>query len=183
MATIKLALAKTLAYEGGYVNDPADAGGETIMGVARNMHPKWSGWAIIDKLKTSAHATPALITKAMRDSHMDLIESFYKTQFWDKMRLDELTHQLLAEQLFDIAVNHGVARAGQFLQTCLVTNIDGIIGANTISITNSNKDLPTLNNKIVRRRCEFYWSIWDNKPSQIKFMRGWQTRALGYIIA
>lgn len=33
------ALSKTLAHEGGYVNDPHDPGGETNMGISKRSYP------------------------------------------------------------------------------------------------------------------------------------------------
>ncbi|MDR1034997.1 MAG: hypothetical protein LBT40_00015 [Deltaproteobacteria bacterium] len=32
--------------EGGWANNPADSGGETFRGIARNFHKSWPGWAI-----------------------------------------------------------------------------------------------------------------------------------------
>ena len=40
-----------LKREGFYNNDPDDMGGETYRGVARNYHPQWEGWAIVDARK------------------------------------------------------------------------------------------------------------------------------------
>jgi type VI secretion system secreted protein VgrG len=31
----------TMTFEGGYANDPDDAGGETYMGISRRYHPDW----------------------------------------------------------------------------------------------------------------------------------------------
>ena len=45
MADFKVAFAKTIRFEGGYVNHKADKGGETYKGIARNFWPKWKGWA------------------------------------------------------------------------------------------------------------------------------------------
>ena len=47
----KEAIKKTLKYEGGYVNDKDDRGGETYRGVSRRYHPNWSGWKIVDEYK------------------------------------------------------------------------------------------------------------------------------------
>ena len=51
MADFEIAYGETEIREGGYVNDPADRGGETHRGVARKFHPKWPGWKIVDKYK------------------------------------------------------------------------------------------------------------------------------------
>ena len=51
MADFHKALKRTAKYEGGYVNDPADAGGETYKGISRRANPKWDGWQLIDAHK------------------------------------------------------------------------------------------------------------------------------------
>ena len=39
MAYFERAIDKTLAWEGGYVNDPKDPGGETKYGISKRAHP------------------------------------------------------------------------------------------------------------------------------------------------
>ena len=51
MAELNIAESKTLKWEGGYCNVAGDRGGETIFGIARNMHPKLSLWGIMDTYK------------------------------------------------------------------------------------------------------------------------------------
>ena len=50
MADLKIAEAKTLKWEGGYCNIPGDKGGETIFGIARNMHPDLKLWSNVSTL-------------------------------------------------------------------------------------------------------------------------------------
>ena len=40
-----------IKHEGYYANVEGDRGGETYMGVARNLHPDWEGWKYIDAYK------------------------------------------------------------------------------------------------------------------------------------
>lgn len=40
-----------IKHEGYYANINGDRGGETYMGVARNLHPDWEGWEYIDAYK------------------------------------------------------------------------------------------------------------------------------------
>lgn len=51
MAEFAKAYKKLEVAEGGYVNDPDDAGGETYKGVSRKANPNWIGWIILDDLK------------------------------------------------------------------------------------------------------------------------------------
>jgi lysozyme family protein len=41
----------TKMFEGGYVDDPSDSGGETIFGVSRASFPNWPQWARVDAFK------------------------------------------------------------------------------------------------------------------------------------
>lgn len=105
------ALEFTLQHEGGYVNDPADPGGETIYGISRRAHPEpWAGGR-------PTKATAALI---------------YRRDYWDACRCDELPAPV-AVVVFDTAVNCGCRRAVQFLQRAIGTKDDGVIGPITIA--------------------------------------------------
>ena len=53
MANFDAAYQKTAAHEGGYVNDPDDAGAETYKGISRRFNPSWIGWAKIDEMKVN----------------------------------------------------------------------------------------------------------------------------------
>ena len=109
MANFDEAFDITMGHEGGYVNDPNDAGGETYRGISRRYHPTWSGWNVIDDTKPHI-------------DHNELdpyVREFYEAHYWDRLRLDEFDDQEIAEEMFDTAVNMGVGRAGRFLQESL----------------------------------------------------------------
>ena len=51
MADFSKAIPKLLKKEGGYVNNPADRGGETYKGIARKYHKSAFMWTLIDRYK------------------------------------------------------------------------------------------------------------------------------------
>lgn len=51
MANFKEAINKTLKFEGGYVNDPDDSGGETFLGISRVNNKSWKGWKLLINVK------------------------------------------------------------------------------------------------------------------------------------
>lgn len=112
MADFKIAFGITNKNEGGYVNDPADHGGETYCGISRVNFPHWSGWGIIDNCKTMNHFPEIL--KAS-DLLPKLIEDFYKTNFWNPINGDNIPNQDLANQVYDASVNMGVHQALKLL--------------------------------------------------------------------
>lgn len=109
MADFEKAFKKIIANEGGYVNDKDDKGGETFMGITRKNHPKAAVWDIIDKYIDMYNSTYGLV-KYIKNNEvaMNSIKSIYKKQYWDKLLLDKINSQLIANELFDDCVNRGV---------------------------------------------------------------------------
>lgn len=109
MANFKEAFEKVVFNEGGYVNDPDDAGGETYMGISRKAHPNAIIWKHIDKI-TAKYKTPKTITKYLKQNKelTREIECIYKSDYWNIFNLDKEKSQRLAMQIFDNAVNRGV---------------------------------------------------------------------------
>src|SRR2546430_2773024 len=88
MANFDEAVKITLTWEGGYVNDPLDSGGETKFGISKRNHPSID----IESL------TP------------DDAKHIYKTEYWPTL-YDKITSQALGAKLFDMGVNQGVGTA------------------------------------------------------------------------
>lgn len=107
MANFKISIPKVLKYEGGYVNDPNDNGGETYKGISRKFWSKWEGWVIIDKYKKSKVNFPKVLDGDTK--LQDLILTFYKTNFWDKIGGDKINSQSIADLMFDGAINEGIS--------------------------------------------------------------------------
>lgn len=180
MANFDEAFDITMGHEGGYSNDPHDAGGETYRGIARNYHPSWSGWNVIDDTKPN-----------IDDDELDpYVREFYEANFWDRLRLDDFDDQDVANEMFDTAVNMGVSRAGKFLQECLnylnrneaLFNdlvVDGKIGPASLAALNeieSNGDEYVL--LVMLNVCQgrHYMEYMRKSPTQEKYARGWFSR-------
>lgn len=107
------AIAAVLREEGGYVNDPHDPGGETDFGISKRAYPD-----IDIKALTVAEA-----------------EAIYHRDYWAKIDGDALPAGLDLAVL-DFAVNSGVARAVEMLQSLLLVTRDGVIGPKTLAAIN-----------------------------------------------
>lgn len=121
MADFNIALAKVLKKEGGYVNDPADRGGETYKGIARKFHSDDLMWVYIDRYKDECHGINAEFKKKI-DSDKTItnqVALIYKKDYWNPFALDRVTNQKVAEQVFDDAVNRGVGAACKLCCTLL----------------------------------------------------------------
>lgn len=115
MANYKESFDKVILAEGGYVNDPDDTGGETYLGITRVHHPNAKMFKLIDEVKKSFNGkfTNRQMTAKLKTMPeiVDEARSIYKTQYWDKVKLDEVPSDKLAHQIFDMAVNAGVSLA------------------------------------------------------------------------
>ena len=163
MADFRPAYERMIRDEGGYVlhNVPGDRGGQTYAGIARNMHPKWVGWQHID----SGSMPPA-----------QLIQDFYKTNFWDDIRGDEIQNQVIASDIFNFYVNTG--RPAKVLAQLVVdVTPDGSFGPRTVAAINAADPekfvLAYALAKIAR-----YRDIVQRDRTQIKFLMGWINRTL-----
>ncbi len=136
----------------GYTCIAEDAGGETKFGIAKNANPD------VD-VKGMTLATA--------------MEIYYK-RYWTPISLDSFD-QKVAINLFDAAVNHGVAQAAKWLQRAVNTKPDGKIGSITIEAVKSADPL-ALCEKIIQSRETLFNNIVKNKPSQAKFLKGWLNR-------
>lgn len=112
--TFDQALQRVLRHEGGYVNDPADPGGETNFGI------------------TKAVAIQHGYAGQMKAIPMDMVAKIYRASYWDRVRADELP-AALRYPMFDAAVNSGAGQAVRWLQRALGVTVDGLIGPATIA--------------------------------------------------
>jgi len=174
MADFKQAYDLMIAHEGGYVNDPADPGGETYKGVARKMHSKWLGWHIIDLLKRQSGFPSNL------DAHAELqgeISLFYEGQFWDTLKADDITDQEIANTIFDFGVNAGIATTASLAQMIVGVKADGVIGPKSIAAINAFNPSHFLAAFTVAKIAR-YINIVKKRPSSRKYFYGWICRAL-----
>ena len=167
-----------IKHEGYYANVDGDRGGETYMGVARNLHPDWEGWQFIDAYKETYGKIPW-------NKHIDIpelncmVKEFYCHTFYEKFRIGGISNGSLQEIIFDWCVNsghwgaRGVQRVlNQFFDADL--KMDGIIGKQTLSAIN-DCDPRTLFVAIHRARVRYYHSI-SKKGKNHLFLEGWLKR-------
>ena len=167
MANFNNAFEIMIRNEGGYKlhNVKGDRGGQTYAGIARNYHPQWPGWRFID----SGNMDNADLTKSVWD--------FYKTNFWDKIKGDQITDQTIAETLFDFAVNAGHSTAIKLAQLVIDSTPDGIVGPNTLGKLNQF-DAEEFKVRYALAKVARYAEIVNRDRDQQKFLLGWINRTL-----
>ncbi|MFM0506699.1 glycoside hydrolase family 108 protein [Paraburkholderia sp. RL17-373-BIF-A] len=101
-----------IGNEGGYSNNAADPGGETMWGVTARV-ARASGYA-----------------GAMRDLPRDTAKAIAKKLYWDPLRLDEFDPRV-AFQIFDANYNGG--HPVIWMQGAAGAKVDGLLGPATIA--------------------------------------------------
>ena len=161
MTAFDQALAITLRFEGGYVNDEADKGGATNQGITQRVY---------DHYRNGLN----LPTQDVWDIAPGEVATIYKMWYWTPAHADALTPSL-AKVHFDSAVNHGVGRAMKFLQQCVGVTSDGFWGPQTFNAV-ASADQDALVAPYLALRIAFYHKIVAADATQAKFLPGWLKR-------
>lgn len=164
MADFERAYEKTLAKEGGYVLHTVanDRGGQTYAGISRRAHPHWPGWIIIDR---------------GQEPDADLVRHFYKLNYWQRIRGDDIARQEIADSFFDFAVNAGVKVATKMVQIIAGVTTDGKVGEKTLAALNSLQ-VEYFRASFALAKIARYRDIVAKDRTQLKFLLGWINRAL-----
>lgn len=93
-----------IGEEGGYVNDPADPGGETKYGISKRTYP----------------------TVDIAALTLDAAKSIYRRDYWDALGLDGRKYGP-ALVLFDCAVNQGIGAAKTLLSQVATSSLPFIV--------------------------------------------------------
>ena len=161
MANFTKAVDKVLLIEGGYVNHPLDRGGPTNWGITQKTYEKFVGRPVtIEEIKNMPRGNAVAI---------------YKSEYWDKIRGDNINDFGIAYALFDQAVNRGHISAAKQAQKVLGIYPDGQIGPETLKHINSY-DPKLFIQQYTDLSRKFYDDLVARDPSQIVFLNGWQRR-------
>jgi len=147
-----------LKHEGGYVYDPDDPGGETKFGISKRSYPD----------------------EDIKELTVERAKEIYWKDFWVPNRYEEIEYEPLAVKVFDVAVNLGSRRANMLLQEALcdigqLVDIDGIIGPQTLTATNSISGDFLLRAFVVEVG-SYYIDTALRVPKLRKFLYGWLFR-------
>jgi lysozyme family protein len=148
------AITRTLQHEGGYVNDPADPGGETNFGISKRAYPEVN----------IRNLTP----RQARD--------IYRRDYWNAPGYYGIKDCELACKVFDLGVNLGPRRATRLLQ--MAANllgaglvVDGRIGVNTLGAVNGCRHQRALLAALKYLAARHYIDL-----DQPRFLAGWLNR-------
>lgn len=168
--------------EGGYNDDPDDAGGATNYGISL----RYARGIGLDNNKDGVIDEEDIILVTAQQAFI-----LYKQDFYYKEGYDRLLKDFRAIML-DMAVMSGGARANILLQETLndmncrpELKEDGMIGPRTRSALQNvvnRYNMASVMNSLTIRRIEFYRQIVERRPSQAKFLSGWMNRAQEFLV-
>jgi len=166
MANFEQAFEKMIRDEGGFVlhTVPGDTGGMTYAGIARNKNPQWPGWTLLDHNENSPLLT-------------GMVRNFYKVEFWDRIRGDEIANQTVAESVFNFGVNTGMGVAVKLAQLIVGATPDGAVGDKTLQKFNSAEP-EAFKKAYALAKITRYADICNKNRTQSKFLLGWINRTL-----
>lgn len=152
-----LAIERTLAHEGGYVDDPNDPGGQTKFGISRRAYP---------------HIHISTLT---REQAIDL----YRRDYWIAPGFDRIDNPQISAKLFDLGVNTGTGRAVRLLQQAVnrfrrfeeKLAVDGRLGPATAEAVNNFRHPDALLMALRIEAGNYYFFIGNPR-----FLAGWLNR-------
>jgi lysozyme family protein len=143
------AFASICGIEGGYSNNPADTGGETMYGITERV-ARANGY-----------------DGDMKSLPLSTAKTIAKSEYWDKYQCDQFDARI-GYQVFDAAFNGG--HPALWLQKSSGATQDGVIGAGTIAAVRASDPM-----KIIMRFCAYHAQYYAalKKP---EFINGWCNR-------
>lgn len=154
-----------LGREGGFVDDPEDAGGRTNFGITQ---------------------TTADDMELGDVEYLTYNEAFaaYRRMFAE-WRIDQMTEFHTFALVADCCVNHGSGRGIKWLQEALGIVDDGVIGPQTQQALDAAVSMPrgseSLFASILSLRIAFYGQIIGLHPFNARWAHGWLTRAASFL--
>lgn len=113
---------RLIGHEGGYSNNPADPGGETMWGI------------------TARVARRRGYNGDMRALPRDTAKQIARDEYWTACRADDLPEHLRFD-VFDACYNSGATQAALWLQRAVGAHDDGVIGPLTLQAAHDADDL------------------------------------------
>ena len=167
MADFEPFYSAAIIREGGYKLHTVDGdrGGMTYAGIARRFWPDWEGWAYIDRGGTPPTA---------------LVRAFYRANFWDNFKGDDIKHQATASTIIDFGINAGAVTAIKLAQIAVGCEADGVIGPRSLAALN-DADGEAFAVAYALVKIKRYAEICNNDRSQTKFLLGWVNRAFNVL--
>ena len=152
--------------------------GLTYKGIYQTAHPQWEGWRIVRAAMQKYNGDMKLASEMLFDNAEleAMVVSFYKREFWDKMKLDMVASQKIADEMMVFGVNVGIGHAVRAAQRIAAVPQDGVIGPKTIAALNK-VDETVFDEMYDILEIDYYEKLGE-QPRFKQFVKGWRNRAV-----
>jgi lysozyme family protein len=147
-----------MGNEGGYSNNPADPGGETMWGITARVARQWG------------------YSGAMKDLPQDTARRIAYDMYWKPAHCPDLPPEVSFD-VFDCAYNSGPEQAIKILQRAVGTTDDGVFGPATVMAMGCYTPV-AVSKRFNGERLKFYTSL----QTFATFGRGWVNRIAGNLM-
>lgn len=150
----------------------------TYKGLQERDDIDFGGWSII-RATFAAHNEEFSTTSLELEKDVrlqELVAAYYKSRYWDKCRLDEVTNQHTADEIFIAAVLYSPLPAIKMAQRVIGVDDDGIIGAKTLDALN-NFDATIFDKVYDNEEIHRAEMLCERNPKLAINLKGWVARA------
>ena len=153
--------------------------GWTFMGIYQGAFPQLDLWKVIRQKMQQYNGDMKLVGSMLYNNATvrEMVQAFYKKEFWDKARLDEVVSQQVANEIFVAGVNMGMKKAVMLAQKLVGVPADGVVGPKTLAAINKYDDA-AFDKMYDVLETDHYEMIIANNPSKRIFAKGWRNRAV-----
>lgn len=139
------------AKKRGFVDDPSDKGGATMVGVTIGTYRSYCRY--------KGQKTPSV--QDLKNIPYKVWRDIVYTMYWNKWKADTIADQSVANMVVDW-VWHSGAGTIKKVQALLGVTQDGIVGPKTVTTLNNTKDI---REKVYRARKSYFEAIVKRNPS------------------
>lgn len=177
MSDFDIAIANVLKNEKGLVDNPHDAGQITNFGISFRFLKNLSRESLV-----KYGIFEEVSEQTIRDLSLSQAKNIYRGEFWDHAPFEKIGNQDIANYVFDMAVNLGIAPAIKCLQRAVWAVMkrrdlidDGILGLKTLAaiLQCGFLLLPAIRSE----RAGYYRLTAQVNIMDAEFLQGWLNRA------
>lgn len=183
MASFDVSIKVVLQHEGGWVCDPADAGGETNFGISTLIIKRIQAEHGLTsaQMETRLGISPNTLYQPgyLKPMSVTAAENIYHEVFW-LPAYEQLNSQTVATKVFDFAVNAGAAHAHEVAQRAAVAcgqacAVDGAFGPKSVAAVNAAG--LSFVQAMANEMAVYYKARVAARPANAKFLSNWLHRA------
>lgn len=151
---------------------------ETLGGIYRHQNPNAIDWAFVDELYKICNfdMSRASVLLYCDSKTVNQVKNFFKKNYWDVSKLDEVHSQKIADEIFLCSVLCGVKTASKMAQKLVGAVEDGIIGDISVKCLN-NTNAGYFDIKYDELEKDHFDNIVSINPELKIYLSGWKSRA------